>query len=72
MPPRKKSEPEGRPTPTIEQAAQRRRDAMEGVKPKDRPMVEALLAERRGYEQRGLTDRVRLVDEQLRLRGYQG
>jgi len=64
MPPRKRTEP------TVEQAAQRRRDAMEGVKPADRGMAEALLAERRGYEQRGMDDRVALVDEQLRLRGY--
>jgi hypothetical protein len=33
------------------------------------PMVAALLREREGLVQRGLTDRVDQVDEQLRLRG---
>ncbi|MEV6546424.1 hypothetical protein [Streptomyces sp. NPDC051665] len=33
------------------------------------PMVAALLRERVGLVQRGLTDRVDQVDEQLRLRG---
>jgi hypothetical protein len=51
-------------------AAQRRGDAMEDVPVEHRDMVTALLAERRGYEQRGLRDRVGAVDEQLRHRGY--
>ncbi|MFE1749000.1 hypothetical protein ACFW88_00340 [Streptomyces anandii] len=34
------------------------------------PMVAALLREREGLVQRGLTDRVAQVDEQLRLRGH--
>lgn len=34
------------------------------------PMVAALLREREGYAQRGMDDRVALVDEQLALRGY--
>jgi hypothetical protein len=33
-------------------------------------MVAALLREREGLAQRGLTDRVGEVDEQLKLRGY--
>lgn len=36
----------------------------------DDPMVAALLREREGYERQGLTARVALVDEQLKLRGY--
>jgi hypothetical protein len=32
--------------------------------------IEALLIERRGYEQRGLKDRVAAVDEQLHKLGY--
>ena len=41
------------------------------VTPANRGMVDALLIERRGYEQRGGMDaRVALVNEQLRLRGY--
>lgn len=35
----------------------------------DDPMVAALLREREGLVQRGLTDRVAQVDEQLKLRG---
>ncbi|GAA4999503.1 hypothetical protein [Streptomyces siamensis] len=34
------------------------------------PMVAALLREREGLVQSGLTDRVAQVDEQLRLHGY--
>ncbi|RSS51373.1 hypothetical protein [Streptomyces sp. WAC01280] len=34
------------------------------------PMIAALLRERDGLEQRGLTDRVKQVDEQLKFRGY--
>lgn len=56
--------------PAAEKAARRRADAMDGVKPEDRNMVDALLAERRGYQQRGMDDRVAQVDEQLQLRGY--
>ncbi|MFF0510961.1 hypothetical protein [Streptomyces sp. NPDC004250] len=33
-------------------------------------MIAALLREREGLVQRGLDDRVKQVDEQLRLRGY--
>lgn len=55
---------------TREQAAAARRDAFENVKPADRGMVDALLAERNGYVHRGLGDRVSQVDEQLRARGY--
>jgi hypothetical protein len=33
-------------------------------------LIDALLIERRGYEMRGLKDRVRLIDEQLRALGY--
>jgi hypothetical protein len=58
------------PTPDVKQAAERRGDAMAKVKPTDRGMVDALLAERRGYVQRDMPDRVSLVDEQLELRGY--
>lgn len=58
------------PAPDIRQAAAARRDAFEAVAPADRGMVDALLAERRGYVQRDLTNRVAQVDEQLRLRGY--
>ncbi|MGW4852217.1 hypothetical protein ACWEPZ_13430 [Streptomyces sp. NPDC004288] len=36
----------------------------------DDTMVAALLRERDGLVQRGLTDRVKQVDEQLKLRGY--
>lgn len=56
--------------PSVEQAAAARRSAMDGVTDADRGMVDALLAERRGYLQRGMNDRVGQVDEQLRLRGY--
>lgn len=35
------------------------------------PMVAALLREREGLVQSGLTDRVTHVDEQLRLHGYE-
>ena len=56
---------------THEHAAEARRDAFAAVKPADRGMVDALLAERRGYEQRGgMADRIGQVDEQLRTRGY--
>lgn len=34
------------------------------------PFIAALLRERVGYVQRGLTDRVAQVDEQLKQRGY--
>lgn len=34
-------------------------------------LVDALLRERAGYVRQGLDDRVRLVDEQLKARGYQ-
>lgn len=73
------------PTPPTEQpaaakAARARKDAFENVKAEDRNMVDALLIERQGYVQRGtntrdedlkerMADRVRQVDEQLRLRG---
>lgn len=33
--------------------------------------IESLLRERAGYVARGLTDRVRQVDEQLSLEGYE-
>lgn len=35
------------------------------------PMVAALLRERAGYLAQGKTDRAALVEEQLRLRGYE-
>lgn len=57
--------------PSREQAAEARRDAFENVKPADRGMVDALLAERNGYVQRGgMTDRIAQVDHELRVRGY--
>lgn len=34
-------------------------------------LIDALLIERKGYESRGLKDRVRLIDEQLRELGYE-
>lgn len=37
----------------------------------DDTMVAALLHERAGYAQRGLTDRVAQVDQQLKLRGHE-
>ena len=53
-------------------AASARRDAYANVKAGERGMVDALLAERRGYEQRGgMADRIRQVTEQLKLRGYE-
>lgn len=56
---------------TREQAAAARRDAFENVKPADRGMVDALLAERNGYVQRGgMQDRIDQVDHELRARGY--
>lgn len=33
-------------------------------------LIEALLSERKGLEARGLKDRVKAVDEQLKLLGY--
>lgn len=35
------------------------------------PMVAALLREREGLTQSGLTDRIASVDEQLKLHGYE-
>lgn len=58
------------PTPTKQAAAQARGDAMADVKEGDRNIVNGLLDERRGYVQRDKKDRVALVDEQLRARGY--
>jgi len=56
---------------TPETAARARADAYANVAPADRGMVDALLVERRGYEQRGgMQERVDLVNEQLRVRGY--
>ncbi|MDQ0992168.1 hypothetical protein [Streptomyces sp. V3I7] len=37
---------------------------------KNDTMIAALLREREGYERRGLEDRVRQVDEQLKHHGY--
>ncbi|MEU2625865.1 hypothetical protein [Kitasatospora sp. NPDC007106] len=37
----------------------------------ENPMVSALLRERAGYEARGLADRVRQVDDALRMYGYE-
>lgn len=52
-------------------AARARSDAYANVSPANRGMVDALMAERRGYEQRGdMQERVALVNEQLRLRGF--
>ncbi|MFC6017219.1 hypothetical protein ACFP2T_13505 [Plantactinospora solaniradicis] len=63
--------PPAAPEQTASRAAARRRDAYEDVKPADRNMVDALLVERNGYVQRGdQADRVKQVDEQLKLRGY--
>lgn len=63
--------PQAPAAPSREQAAEARRDAFENVKPSDRGMVDALLAERNGYERRGgMADRIGQVDEQLRARGY--
>lgn len=69
----RKQEPSPPPPPavTAERAAQARRDAYENVKAADRGMVDALLAERRGYQLRDQADRVAQVDAQLALRGYQ-
>ncbi|MFM9594032.1 hypothetical protein ACKI1O_32170 [Streptomyces scabiei] len=39
---------------------------------KDERMIAALLRERDGYQRRGLDDRVRQVDEQLKHYGYTG
>lgn len=63
--------PQALAAPSREQAAEARRDAFENVKPSDRGMVDALLAERLGYERRGgMTDRIAQVDHELRVRGY--
>lgn len=62
--------PTAQPQPTVQEAAQRRAAAMDGVKDADRNMVDALIAERRGYQQRDMDDRVAQVDEQLKSRGY--
>ncbi|MFE6816019.1 hypothetical protein [Streptomyces sp. NPDC057677] len=43
---------------------------MSDVPQTDDTMIAALLRERDGLVQRGLTDRVKQVDEQLKLRGY--
>lgn len=37
----------------------------------DNPMIAALLREREGLRQRGLADRVKQVDEQLKYHGYE-
>jgi len=66
----KPEQPPAAPEASRAQAGQARRDAYEGVKDSDRGMVDALLAERRGYVQRGMKDRAAAVDEQLRHRGY--
>ena len=53
-------------------AAEKRAKAAGGVTDAERKRldIDGLLAERRGYVQRGLDDRVSAVDEALRLRGY--
>lgn len=48
-------------------ASQKRADAVRADRASER--VDALLVERRGYVVRGLTDRVRQVDDQIRLWG---
>ncbi len=55
------------PDPAPAAAAAKKRAAAKTVD--DPGMVDALLAERRGYVQRNLPDRVRLVDEQIRHYG---
>ena len=53
-------------------AAEKRAKASGGVTDSERKRldIDALLAERRGYVQRGLDDRVSAVDEALAARGY--
>ena len=51
-------------------AAEKRREALANVSGVDRNMVDGLLAERRGYQQRGDTEGVDAVNEQLKSRGY--
>jgi hypothetical protein len=53
----------------IEQAAQKRRAAAFPDADRAAREIDALLVERRGYVQRGKTDRVEQVDEQIELRG---
>ena len=55
----------------VERAAAKRAAAIAatGQQPPSGTMLDALVLERRGYVQRGLDDRVRQVDEQIRLHG---
>jgi hypothetical protein len=55
--------------PAVTEAAQKR--AASVSLPADPRFISALLAERQGFIQRGLPERVKLVDEQLRLRGHE-
>ncbi len=60
------SDPTPDPAPAAAAAAKKRAAA----KTVDDPgMVDSLLAERRGYVQRNLPERVKLVDEQIRFYG---
>jgi hypothetical protein len=52
-----------------ERAAAKRAAAAGGVTDEDRRRLDALIAERRGYVQRGLDDRVSGVDAQLERLG---
>ncbi len=72
---------EERATERREDSAEARKRAFENVKPNDRDMVDALLIERRGYQQRvdgetndakvkQLKDRAEQVTKELRKRGY--
>lgn len=56
---------------TKEDAATKRRQAEDGFTPEERKaqLVDALLAERAGYVQRKLPERVALVDEQIKANG---
>ncbi len=74
---------EERATQRREDSAEARKRAFEDVKAGNRDMVDALLAERRGLQQRAdgetndakakqLRERVEQATEQLKLRGYKG
>lgn len=54
-----------------QRAAAKRAAALESPDQNEK-WIAALLEERRGYVTRGLDDRVKQVDEQLKLRGYKG
>jgi hypothetical protein len=59
-------------TPALVEAARKRSAAASGdspVDPKTKQWLDALAAERAGYERRGLTDRIAQVDEQIKRAG---